>query len=320
MKELVKINSDLVVRHFFEMTENMLSLKLLAGGSSMETRKIADPAVNRPALALTGYFKHFAAKRLQYAGFCELSYLLDLERDAQIEAIRNIDARHVPCFVVTDRVTIPQHLIDYFNQRALPILTTALSSGEFIEKATIFLDEYFSPQTTIFGSLIEIHGMGVLLQGLPALPKSACIVALIEHGHTLIADDVVCISCGHHGNLIGRSKEITQGYMEFRGIGLLKLAEIFGMRSVRAQSNIELVIRFEENLPEYSGRTGLEEPSNFEILNHNLPLITLPFCSGNDSYRLVEVATTMQLLRANGNNPAEELSQRLIKHMLEMNK
>jgi HPr kinase/phosphorylase len=319
MKELVKINSNLGVCRFFKMTENVLRLKLLAGESGMNDRKIEDRAVNRPALALAGYFKYFAAKRLQYSGFCELSYLLDLEPDAQLKAIGDIDALQVPCFVVTDRVEIPRHLIDFFDQRALPLFSTALSSVEFIEKATLFLDEYFSPRTTLFGSLIEINGIGVLIQGLPPLPKSACIVALVEHGHTLIADDVVCVSCGHYGNLIGRSKEIAHGYMEFRGIGLLKLAEFFGMRSVREQSSIDLVIRFEEHLPEFLGKTGLEEPSNIEILDHDLPLIALPLCSGNDSYRLVEVATTMQLLRANGKNPAEELSQRLIKHMLENN-
>jgi serine kinase of HPr protein (carbohydrate metabolism regulator) len=108
--------------------------------------------------------------------------------------------------------------------------------------------------------------------------------------------------------------------MEFRGIGLLKPVEFFGMRSVRSRANVDLVIRFEENLGEDPGRTGLEEPSNCEILGHRLPLINLPFCSGNDSYRLVEVATTLQLLRTSGNNPAKELSQRLIKHMLENNK
>ncbi|MDR2200908.1 MAG: HPr(Ser) kinase/phosphatase, partial [Puniceicoccales bacterium] len=319
-KELIKINSDLVVRRFFEMTQHTLALKLIAGEKGMDQRKIADRAVNRPALALTGYFKHFAAQRIQYVGFCELSYLLDLERDAQIKAIENIDALNVPCFVITNRVGIPQHLIDFFDSRELPLFSTDLSSVEFIERATIFFDEHFSPRTTIFGSLIEINAIGVLIQGLPALAKSVCIIALIERGHTLISDDVVCISCGHNGKLIGHSKDVTHGFMEFRGIGLLKPVEFFGMRSVRSQANIDLVIRFEENLSENSGCTGLEEPSNCEILNHRLPLINLPFCSGNDSYRLVEVATTLQLLRTSGNNPAEELSQRLIKHMLENNK
>jgi HPr kinase/phosphorylase len=317
MRELRKVNPDLLVRRFYEMTQGILSLKLLAGAKGIDQRRIADPAVNRPALALTGYFKYFAAKRLQYAGFCELSYLLDLEADAQVNAVEHIDAFEVPCFVVTDRLAIPQRLVEYFDRRELPLFSTTLSSVAFVERATIFLDEYFSPITTVLGSLVEIHGIGVLIQGLPALQKGVCVIALIEQGHTLIADDVVCVSCSHRGHLIGYSKDITYGFMEFQGIGLLKLAEFYGTRSVRSQSSIDLVVRFEEHLPEHFGRTGLEEPSDYEILNHTLPLVTLPFCSGNDSFRLVEIATIMQLLRVNGKNPAEELSQRLTKYMLE---
>ncbi|MDR1590584.1 MAG: HPr(Ser) kinase/phosphatase [Puniceicoccales bacterium] len=319
MKELVKINHELVVRRFFEMTQKLLKLKIIAGQNGFDTRKIADRAVNRPALALTGYFKHFAQKRLQYSGFCELSYLLDLDRKDQLKAIGNIDEREVPCFVVTDRVPIPQYLIDFFDEKSLPLFSTALSSVEFIEQATIFFDEYFSPTTTIFGTLIEIHGIGVLIQGLPTLSKSVCTVALVEHGHTLIADDVVCVSCGHNKKLVGRSKKISYGFMEFRGIGLLQLPDLFGMQSIRNQSTIDLVIRFEETLPHDAGKSGLEEPSSYEILGITLPLVTLPLCPGSDSYRLVEVTTMLQLLRANGNNPAEEITKRLIAHMQENN-
>ncbi|MDR1906996.1 MAG: HPr(Ser) kinase/phosphatase [Puniceicoccales bacterium] len=319
MKDLVTTNHELVVRRFFEMTQNQLKLTLIAGENGLDTRKIADHAVNRPALALTGYFKHFAQKCLQYFGFCELSYLLDLDREDQLKAIGNINEREVPCFVVTDRVAIPQHLIDFFDSLALPLFSTALSSAEFTEQATLFFDEYFSPTTTLFGTLIEIHGLGVLIQGLPALSKSVCTVALIEHGNTLIADDLVCVSCGHNKTLIGRSKKISYGFMEFRGIGLLQLTDFFGMRFIRHQSTIDLVIRFEETLPPDIGKSGLEKPLSHEILGITLPLITLPFCSGSDSHRLIEVVAMLQLLKINGNNPAEEITKRLIAHMQENN-
>jgi HPr kinase/phosphorylase len=319
MKNLVKVNNNLAIRRFFDTAQDLLKLKLIAGENGLDTRKIADRAVNRPALALTGYLKHFAQKRLQYSGFCELSYLIDLDREDQLKAIESIDNLGAPCFVVTDRITIPQHLIDCFDRCELPLFSTALSSVEFIERATIFFDEYFSPTTNVFGTLIEIHGLGVLIQGLPALFKSVCTVALIEHGHTLIADDVVWISCGHNKKLIGQSKKISYGFMEFRGVGLLQLTDLFGMRSIRHQSAIDLVVRFDETLPSDTGRSGLEEPLRCEILGITLPLITLPLCSGSDSYRLIEVATTLQLLRANGNNPAEEITKRFFAHLQENN-
>ncbi|MDR1367026.1 MAG: HPr(Ser) kinase/phosphatase, partial [Puniceicoccales bacterium] len=315
MKELLRINYELVVRHFFEMTQNLLKLKLISGENGLDVRKIADRAVNRPALALTGYFKHFAEKRLQYSDSCELSYLLDLNREDQLKAIGNIDDRKVPCFVITNRIAIPQYLIDFFNERALPLFLTALNSVEFIERATIFLNEYFSPKTTLSGTLIEIRGIGVLIQGLPALSKSICTVTLVERGNTLIADDVVCVSCGQNKTLIGRSKKISYGFMEFRGIGLLQLTDLFGMHSMRYQSTIDLVIRFEETLSSDVAKSGLEEPLSCEILGITLPLITLPCCSGSDSCRLIEIATMLQLLKANGNNPAEKIEKCLIEQL-----
>jgi HPr kinase/phosphorylase len=317
MKDLVKVNNNLVIRQFFDETQDLLKLKLIAGKNGLDTRKIADRAVNRPALALTGYCKHFAQKRLQYSGFCELSYLLDINRENQLKAIGDIDDLGIPCFVVTDRIAIPQHLIDCFDGRGLPLFSTALRSAEFIEQATIFFDEYFSPTTTVSGTLIEIHGLGVLIQGLSAFPKSICMIALIEHGHRLIADEVVSIARRHNKELIGQSKKINYGFMEFRGVGLLQLTDLFGMHSVRHQSAIDLVIRFDETRPLDVERSGLEEPLHCEILGITLPLTLLPFCSGSDSYRLVEVAAALQLLRSNGNNPAKEITKRLIAHLQE---
>ena len=314
MHPLIKKNEQMEVTHFFSIGNEALQLKLIAGQSGLKNHAIGDRAINRPALALMGYTKSFAQKRLQYIGCCELSYLLDLESTDRLQKLEQIARIGVPCFVATDKIAIPQDIIQFFDQQALPLFVTSLSSAEFIEQATILLEEYFSPTTTLFGTLIEVNGLGVLIQGLPALNKSVCTVALIEKGHSLIADDVVCVSCGHNNTLIGKSKAIAHGFMEFRGIGLLKVTEHFGTHAVRSRSNIDLVVRFDESFS-VEERTGLEAPSTCSILDHTLPLIQLPICSGNDAFRLVEIAVTLQLLRAKGDNPAEELTQRLLKHM-----
>ena len=312
MHYLVNKCEQLKVDHFFAIGNESLQLKLIAGQSGLEQHAIGDRAINRPALALMGYTKSFAQKRLQYIGCCELSYLLDSED--RLQKLDHIARIGVPCFVATNKIAIPQDVIEFFDQKELPLFVTSLSSAEFIEQATILLEEYFSPTTTLFGTLIEVNGLGVLIQGLPALNKSVCTVALIEKGHSLIADDVVCVSCGHNNTLIGKSKEIAHGFMEFRGIGLLKVTEHFGAHAVRSRSNIDLVIRFDKSIS-VEEKTGLEAPSTCSILDHTLPLIQLPICSGNDAFRLVEIAITLQLLRAKGDNPAEELTQRLLKHM-----
>lgn len=317
MKELIKTNHELSVSRFFEQTHSLLQLTLVAGEKGLRNHQIKDHAVNRPALALTGYFEHFVAQRLQYIGFCELSYLLDLPQDQQIQVIERINALDVPCFVATDRIAIPQHLILFFEEKQLPLFTTHLTSGTFVEQATIFLDEYFSPTTVLSGTLVKINNTGVLIQGLPAIPKGICVVALLEKGHALVADEVVCISCGHSGNLFGQSKGLSQGFMEFRGIGLIKMTELLGIHSVRTRSTIDLVVRFEGDLEDHATRTGLEAPKTCTILDHELPLITMPICSGHDASRLIEIATLLQLLRDNGSNPVEELTQRLMQHMID---
>ena len=152
MKELLKINTSLDVSLFFSTSKDLLQLRLLNDDRCLFDREICDRAVNRPALALMGYFKHFANKRLQYLGACELSYLFDLPVDQQVHTLNNIIDKDVPCFVVSDQLHFPDDLIHLFNDRKLPLFCTGLSSVEFVEKATIFFDEYFSPSTTVEGS------------------------------------------------------------------------------------------------------------------------------------------------------------------------
>lgn len=314
MQILIKKNEALSVRRFLDLGRASLQLALVAGESGLDTHAITDNAVNRPGLALTGYFKRFASKRVQYLGFCELSYLLDLDPVAQLHAIDGIDEVGIPCFVVTDRIPIPNAVVAHCNQRSLPLLSTHLTSAEFVERATIALDEYFAPNTVLSGTLVEVNGIGVLIQGLPALSKSVSTIVLIEHGHTLIADEVVCVSRSHDGLLIGSGKDLARGFMEFRGIGLLKVSEHFGAHAVRAKGPVDLIVRFLDVLPN-AEKTGLEAPSEDTVLDCTLPLIQLPICSGNDACRLVEIAATLHLLRKRGHNPAEELAQRLLQQM-----
>lgn len=315
MKELIKINTNLSVDLFYNQTKDLLKLKLLSGTDNLKNKYIEDRAVNRPALALMGYFKHFANKRLQYLGFCELSYLFEHSPEEQIASIKQINDCNVPCFVISDKLECPEFLRILFEDLQLPLFATSLTSVEFVEKTTIFLDEYFAPSTVINGTLMEMNGCGVLIQNLPASIKSTCIMALLERGYSLVADEVVCISCAHNGYLIGKSKEVSYGFLEFRGIGLVNVSDIFGLRGVRHQCVVDLVVQFDNELQDELSYGEIDNLS-CTILDQELPMISLPVNNnGNDAHRQIEIAATLHHLKRTGNNPTDILNERLIKHM-----
>ena len=316
MQELVKVNTNLSVELFYNQTKELLKLQLLSGSEDLQNKYIEDRAVNRPALALMGYFKHFANKRLQYLGCCELSYLLEKSKDEQISSIKQIYELNVPCFVISDKIELPEYLRQTFEELKLPLFSTSLTSVEFVEKTTIFLDEYFAPSTVINGTLMEMNGCGVLIQNLPASIRSTCIMALLERGYSLVADEVVCITYAHNGYLIGKSKELSYGFLEFRGIGLVNVTDIFGLRVVRPQSVIDFVIKFDDELQDELSYGEIDE-LKYKILDQELPMILLPVNNnGNDAHRQIEIAATLHHLKHTGNNPTDILNERLIKHMM----
>ncbi|MDR2981282.1 MAG: HPr(Ser) kinase/phosphatase [Puniceicoccales bacterium] len=304
----------ITVREFYESAKESLQMEIIAGEEGLNNF-IEEKSLNRPALALTGYFKHFANGRLQLFGAGEMAYLRDLREETQAVILEEIMNRKIPGIVISRGLTPTRPMIRVANEFKLPVLRSRLKSKDFTSEATILLEQKFAPRTNLHATLVDVRGIGVLLRGSSGVGKSECALALIERGHSLVADDYVKVHLlGDHG-LRGTAKELNRGFMECRGIGIINIASIFGVRSVLLKKSIDLVITFVIWQPGMDeDRTGLENQT-FEILGQKVPHIVLPVRPGRDMARLVEVAAMVHALRQTGYDSATEFNERLVKHM-----
>ncbi len=302
------------VREFFESSKTSLQMEILAGEEGLDNR-IVEKSLNRPALALAGYFKHFANGRLQLFGAGEMAYLRDVDDKTQTRMLKEIISRKIPAIVISRDLDPTPALLRLANAFKVPVLRSRMKSKDFASEATVLLEKEFAPYTNLHGTLMDVRGVGVLIRGASGVGKSECALGLIERGHSLVADDYIEVHLlGDHG-LRGSAKALNQGFMECRGIGIINIAALFGVRSVLQHKSIDFVVSFvlwKEGMEE--DRTGLDtEP--YTILNQPVPQVILPVRPGRDMARLVEVAAMVHALKKTGYDSAQEFNKRLIAHM-----
>ena len=244
-----------------------------------------------------------------------MSYLRDLDTAQQDAVLTRIAKKKIPCIVISRNLGPTRALRRVAQAYSIPLIRTPLTTKIFITEATLLLEERFAPQTSMHGTLMDVQGIGVLLLGDSGIGKSECALALIEHGHSLVADDRVFIKLLWDKELMGKSAEVSRGYMECRGIGILNIAELFGIRSVRIEKRIDLVITFTIWKPGIEeDRTGLED-HHYELFGIRVPHMKLPVRLGRDMARLVEVAALVHALKRVGHNSAKDFNERLIAQM-----
>jgi len=313
---MAKIIHGITVAHFFETYGPRLKLKLITGREGLH-RLIREPAINRPALALTGFFKYFAMRRIQVLGAAEMTFLRTLHEKTQREVLNGMIDRHIPCLVLTRNYTLPKTMLAVAHERHLPVFRTPMITMNLVNTATLYVDNEFAPSAIEQGTSVDIKGVGVMIRGDSGVGKSECALALVERGHSLVADDISVIKLLDERELMASSRPLTRGYMECRGIGIINIAEMFGIKSVRLEKRIDMVVSLRDWTPDaVEERAGLDE-NYYEILGIKLPHIELFVRPGRDMARLVEVAAMVQALKRMGHDPAKDFNERLIAHMAE---
>ena len=311
---MLKAIHGITVAHFYESYRQKLKLELVTGEQGLH-RIIRESTINRPALALTGFFKYFANKRIQVLGAAEMSYLKTRSQRDQIVIFQQMVKKGIPCFVLTRNFVATHPLLAVAAELHLPVFRTPMITMNFVNLATLCVDNEFAPSATEHATSLDIKGVGVMLRGDSGVGKSECALALIERGHSLVADDLTVIKLLDERELMASSRPLNRGYMECRGIGIINIAEMFGVKSIRLEKRIDLVISLREWTPDVmEERTGLEE-NYYEILGLKVPHIELFVRPGRDMARLVEVAALTQALKKMGHDPAKDFNDRLIAFM-----
>ncbi len=302
------------VHKFYTEHASVLGLHLLAGATGLE-KIIREPTVNRPGLALAGFKKYFAPRRVQVIGNVETAYLRSLEVELRRQRYAELFAWRIPCVVLCRGIKPDKDLLQAAEKAATPVLQSSLVTMKFINLATLALEELFAPRTQIHGSMVDIQGVGVIIQGESGIGKSEAVLGLLERGHSLVTDDITRLTLVDGRKLIGTGKELTRNLMEVRGIGIIDVAAMFGVAAIRPDKLVDLVVTLKvwEQMQEVD-RLGMEERFT-ELLGVNVPHMEIPVRHGRDLARLIEVAAFQTKLRLSGINPARELSRRLTQAM-----
>ena len=306
--------SSLVVRDLVARKGDSLQLEVLTGENGLD-RPISVPEVSSPGLVLAGYTARFASKRLHALGETEIAYLKSLSPEERKRSLDTFMSYDLPCVFVTKGQSVPRELLKLAKERGIPVIRSKLKTAEFYRRIAPYLTEVFAPSTTLHGSLADVYGVGLLFIGQSGIGKSECVLDLVERGHRLVADDVVQITCRGTDVLIGRAHELAHRFMEIRGIGLVDIMALFGVRAVRHQKRIEVVVELADWESERDvERTGLDGRTT-EVLGVKLPLVVIPLNPGKNITVICEVVAMNHLLRYGGVDSAREFNQRLLERM-----
>ncbi|HEX9828723.1 MAG TPA: HPr(Ser) kinase/phosphatase, partial [Bacteroidota bacterium] len=280
-------------------------------GESGFEKEVKDKNIHRPGLALAGYVELFTYDRVQVFGNTEIRYLQHLSLKERIKAFENILHFDVPCMIVTNDNVLDDELVNLATKKGVSIFQSPQETTKFVYFISDFLDDQFAPQTVIHGSFIDVYGVGVLLVGRSGIGKSEIALDLVERGHRLVSDDVVMVTRKGEGILMGAGTDVVKHFMEIRGLGLIDVRSIFGIRAIRFQKRVEILIELEEwkHDVEYT-RTGLDHEL-IKIIGVDIPHVRLPIFPGKNVTVITEVIALDYLLKHYGYDAAKEFSKRL---------
>jgi HPr kinase/phosphorylase len=304
------VNRQITVEEFLRDREETLGLENLTLDADL-SRPISHPDPASPGLALAGFTERVVGGRVQVFGETELAYLASQDPEVVDQRLRHLFSHSVPVVFVTKELKVPDRLLKTAQEFRIPVFRTSMGTGQFFQRLNPYLEAALAPTVSLHGSLADVYGVGLLFVGKSGIGKSECVLDLVERGHRLVADDLVFATRRGHDIIIGHGHEIQRHHMEIRGVGIIDVKALFGIRAIRQQKRIEVIVQLEawDDTREYS-RTGLER-ENTEILGVTLPKVTVPLNPGKNITVISEVVAMNHLLKYAGIDPAQEFDQKL---------
>jgi HPr kinase/phosphorylase len=292
---------------------NSLNLRCIGGRQGLG-KEITVPNLNRPGLAIMGFYASFVSDRIQIFGRGEAAAIAKIVQDTNFEFIDNFFSYSIPCCIFTHGLNPDPEFFKRAEKAECPLLQTDLETSEFVVRLTRILSNIFAPQKSIHGVLVEVYGLGILLLGDSGVGKSETALELIERGHRLVADDVVEIHCINGNVLMGEgANKIIGHHMEIRGMGIINITHLFGVRAIRDRKQIQLVVVLEEwDSGKNYDRLGNEE-QYMEFLGVNIPKLEIPVKPGRNIPVIIEVAAMNERLKKMGYNSSKEFNQNILK-------
>jgi HPr kinase/phosphorylase len=301
---------SVTVREILAAKQQILGLETLTKATSLD-RGASDPDLTSPGLALAGHTTRTPSGRMWVFGETEMTYLAalpDADARGRLAALFSLD---VPAVFVTKGQQVSERFLEEANSAGVSVLRCSVSTREFYRHIKPFLQLTLAPTTTLHASLADVYGVGLLFVGDSGVGKSECVLDLVERGHRLVADDLVLASKQGNDVLIGRGHELQKHHMEIRGIGIIDVPALFGVRAIRQQKRIEVIVSLDmwDKRREYS-RTGIDDEYE-DILGVSIPKVTVPLNPGKNITVISEVVAMNHLLRFTGVNSAQIFDEKL---------
>ena len=305
--------SNLTMKGLLERLRDALQLTQVDGTDGLD-RPVRSPNISSPGLVLAGYTDRFPSNRIQVLGETEMTYLASLSAQERRNILKTFFGFPIPGAIITKGQKPSLEMVEEAQAAGIALLVTTLKTNDFYTKCKPWLEEEFAPTTNLHGSLADIFGVGLLFVGRSGIGKSECVLDLVERGHRLVADDLVIVKRRGTDVLIGRGHELQRHYMEIRGVGLVDIPAIFGIRAVRQQKRIEVVVQLEDFNDAPIDRTGLDSETT-TILDVDITKVRVPLNPGKNITVIAEVIALNHLLKYSGIDPATRFNERLKKQM-----
>lgn len=285
-------------------------LEVLNRGSDFDEAQLTITDVNRPGLQFHDFYDYFDPRRLQVIGKAEVTYLKGLTEEQRRKCFDDLFLYDIPALVVARGLDVFPECLESAKEHEKTVLRTEETTVDFTSHVIEYLNRALAPCVTRHGVLLDIYGEGVMITGDSGVGKSEAAIELIMRGHRLVADDAVELRC-ISGQLIGTAPEVIRHYIELRGIGVIDVRQLFGMRAIKVESQLDLVVHFEQwDNTKFYDRLGIEDHFT-EILDIQVPIVTIPVRPGRNLASIVEVAAMNNRHRKFGFNAAQELAQKV---------
>ena len=307
--------AEITVEKLFHARKKDLELTLVCGGEEGMKRPITTPETHRPGLALAGYLERFPHRRIQVLGETEMAFMSTLSTEHLRAASRHVMSAGVPLIVISKGIAPPPEFAEEADRSRIAVFSSRLTTAELVTRLAAYLDSVFAPSTNIHGTLVDVYGVGLLYTGRSGIGKSEVALDLVERGHRLVADDVCKVTRVSPDVLIGISSELLGHHMEIRGVGIIDVEGLFGIRAIRLQKRIEVEVRLTlwSDDEEYE-RLGVEEQTT-SILGVKIPILYVPISPGKNITVISEVIAMNHMLKVYGENSALELSKKLAQRL-----
>ncbi|OGU73620.1 MAG: HPr(Ser) kinase/phosphatase [Ignavibacteria bacterium RBG_16_34_14] len=302
----------ITVEFLYENSKDLAKLNLYSDTSGFN-RKIYEQNLHRPGLALAGFVDLFSFSRVQVFGNTEMKYLAQLSNEKRVEAIERIFRFSIPCIILTDNNKPFPELLELSNKNNIPLFGSSLSTTKLVYFVSDFLDDQFAERISIHGSFVDVYGAGILFIGKSGIGKSEVALDLVERGHRLVADDLIILTKKGEGILMGSGTNLAKHFMEIRGLGIIDIERMFGIRAIRYQKRLEIIVELElwDDETEYT-RTGLDEET-VNVVGVDILYVKLPILPGKNITVISEVISLNYLLKHYGYSAAEIFQDKLTK-------